>query len=163
MDTRSANCLAGAHKPALSELTCDCFAGKSVRACMRRLRDAGLRATRRRVQLAQLRFARSDCHVTAEILFNEAIEANIKLSIATVYNTLNQFSKVGLLRRIKLDRRTFFDTDTTIHPHFYVIGEGILIDIPEKLVLAQMPEALPDREISCLDLIVHIRRRPVDI
>ncbi|KRQ17067.1 hypothetical protein AOQ71_04240 [Bradyrhizobium manausense] len=78
------------------------------------------------------------------MLFNEAIEANIKLSIATAYNTLNQFAKAGLLRRVMPNRsRLFFDTDTSIHPHFYLVGEGILTNIPGKLLFAQMPKALP--------------------
>lgn len=132
---------------------------------MRRLRDAGLRPTRRRVLLAQLLFARDDRHVTAEMLFIESIEANIKLSVATVYNTLNHFTQAaGLLRRITPDgSRSFFDIDTSIHPHFYLVGEDALIDIPEKLLLARTPEALPDHEISRLDIIVHIRRKPTDI
>ncbi|MGV7218745.1 iron response transcriptional regulator IrrA [Bradyrhizobium sp. UFLA05-112] len=163
MLARSANCLTDAPEAALSEASCDGFAENSAAVCMRRLLDAGLRATRRRVLLAQLLFASSDRHVTAEILFNEAIAANIKLSIATVYNTLNRFTQVGLLRRIKPDSsRTFFDTDTRTHAHFYLVGEDILMDIPEKLVLAQMPETVPDHEISRIDIIVHIRRRLVD-
>ncbi|MGY8683671.1 iron response transcriptional regulator IrrA [Bradyrhizobium sp. UFLA05-153] len=165
MDARSTNGLADAPEAALSELSCDDgFAENSAKVCMRRLRDAGLRATRRRVLLAQLLFARSDRHVTAEILFNEAIAANIKLSIATVYNTLNQFTQAGLLRRIRPNSsRTFFDTDTRTHPHFYLVGEEILIDVPEKLLLGQMPETVLDHEISRIDIIVHIRRRLADI
>ncbi|WP_258769225.1 Fur family transcriptional regulator [Bradyrhizobium arachidis] len=123
-----------------------------------------MRPTRRRVRLAQLLFARGDRHVTAEMLFNEAIEANIELSSATIYNTLNQFTKAGLLHRIMPNRsKLFFDTDTSIHPHFYLVDEDILINIPEKLLFAQMPKALPGHEISRLDVIVHIRRRAADI
>ena len=122
-----------------------------------------MRPTRQRVLLAQLLFAKGDRHVTAEMLFNEAIEANIELSIATIYNTLNQFTKAGLLRRVMPNRsRLFFDTDTSIHPHFYLVGEGILINIPEKLLFAQMPKPLPGHEISRLDVIIYIRRT-VDI
>ncbi|GLR90053.1 hypothetical protein GCM10007857_67670 [Bradyrhizobium iriomotense] len=123
-----------------------------------------MRPTRQRVLLAQLLFARGDRHVTAEILFNEAIEANIELSIATIYNTLTRFTKAGLLRRIMPNRsRLFFDTDTSIHPHLYLVDEGILINIPEKLLFAQTPRALPGHEISRLDVIVYIRRRAADI
>ena len=128
---------------------------------VRRLREAGLRPTRQRVILSELLFARGDRHVTAEMLYAEASEANIQLSMATVYNTLNQFTQAGLLRRIGPDgSRSFFDTNTTVHPHFYLHGDDILIDVPEKLVLDQMPEALPGHEISRLDIIIHIRRKP---
>jgi Fur family iron response transcriptional regulator len=130
----------------------------------RRLRDAGLRPTRQRVLLAELLFGQGDRHVTAETLFAEAAAANIQLSLATVYNTLNQFTQAGLLRRIGPDgSRSFFDTNTTVHPHFYLHGEDMLIDVPEALVLAQMPDPLPGHEISRLDIIIHIRRKGADI
>lgn len=130
----------------------------------RRLRNAGLRPTRQRVLLGELLFGRGDRHVTAEMLFAEAAEANIQLSLATVYNTLNQFTQAGLLRRIGPDgSRSFFDTNTTVHPHFYLHGEDVLIDVPEMLFLEQMPEPLPGHEISRLDIIIHIRRKSADI
>ncbi|MGT2439362.1 Fur family transcriptional regulator Irr [Bradyrhizobium betae] len=132
--------------------------------CARLLRDAGLRPTRQRVMLGELLFARGDRHVTAEMLYGEAVEANIQLSLATVYNTLNQFTQAGLLRRIGPDgSRSFFDTNTSVHPHFYLVGEDVLIDVPERLIVAQMPEALPGHEISRLDIIIHICRKPSDI
>jgi Fur family iron response transcriptional regulator len=131
---------------------------------VQRLRDAGLRPTRQRVMLAELLFAKGDRHVTAEMLFSEAAEANVQLSLATVYNTLNQFTQAGLLRRIGPDgSKSFFDTNNSVHPHFYLLGEDMLIDVPETLVLERMPDALPGHEISRLDIIIHIRRKPADI
>jgi len=116
------------------------------------------------VLLGELLFGRGDRHVTAEMLFAEAAEANIQLSLATVYNTLNQFTQAGLLRRIGPDgSRSFFDTNTTVHPHFYLHGEDVLVDVPETLLLEQMPEPLPGHEISRLDIIIHIRRKPAGI
>lgn len=138
--------------------------GEGSCSAFRRLRDAGLRPTRQRVLLAELLFGQGDRHVTAETLFAEAAAANIQLSLATVYNTLNQFTQAGLLRRIGPDgSRSFFDTNTTVHPHFYLDGEDMLIDVPETLVLAQMPGPLPGHEISRLDIIIHIRRKGADI
>ena len=134
------------------------------RPSVRRLREAGLRPTRQRVRLAELLFGKGDRHVTAEMLHNEALGAAIYLSLATVYNTLNQFTQAGLLRRIGPDgSRSFFDTNTSVHPHFYLVGEDILIDVPERLVLEQMPDALPGHEITRLDIIIHIRRKPGDM
>lgn len=131
---------------------------------VRLLREAGLRPTRQRVRLAELLFGKGDRHVTAEMLHGEALEADVYLSLATVYNTLNQFTQAGLLRRIGPDgSRSFFDTNTSVHPHFYLVGEDILIDVPERLVLEQVPEALPGHEITRLDIIIHIRRKPGDM
>ena len=133
-------------------------------SALRRLRNAGLRPTRQRVLLAELLFGRGHRHVTAEMLFAESVEANIQLSLATVYNTLNQFTQAGMLRRIGPDgSRSFFDTNTTVHPHFYLHGEGTLIDVPETLLLERMPEPLPGHEISRLDIIIHIHRKSADI
>ena len=131
---------------------------------LQRLRDAGLRPTRQRLSLARLLFDAGDRHVTAEQVHAEALQAGIRVSLATVYNTLNQFTQAGLLRRIGLDgSRSFFDTNTTVHPHFYLHGDDVLIDVPETLVLAQVPEPLPGHEISRLDIIIHIRRKASDI
>jgi Fur family iron response transcriptional regulator len=164
MDVFSANTQQDASDEALAELSCEELGGDTARICVKRLREAGLRPTRHRVMLGELLFARGDRHVTAEMLYSEAVEANIHLSMATVYNTLNQFTQAGLLRQIGLDgSKSFFDTNTSVHPHFYLVGEDILIDVPETLALEQMPDALPGHEISRLDIIIHIRRKPADI
>ena len=144
---------------AAEEAACpvDCESG-----CGERLSRAGLRPTRRRVMLGELLFANGDRHVTAEMLFSEARAAGFYVSLATIYNTLNQFTDAGLLRRIGLDgSRSFFDTNTTVHPHFYLDDEGILIDVPEGgIALESMPEALPGHELSRVDVIIHLRRKP---
>jgi len=131
-------------------------------SCGERLRRAGLRPTRQRVMLGDLLFADGDRHVTAEMLFLEARDAGIAVSQATVYNTLNQFTEAGLLRRIGPDgSRSFFDTNTTVHPHFYLDDEGILIDVPEGgIALENVPEALPGHELARVDVIIHLRRKP---
>lgn len=87
-------------------------------------------------------------------------QTDIRVSQATVYNTLNLFTKVGLLRRIGLDgSRSFFDTKTTPHPHYYVHDEDVLLDIPESdFLLGNVPDALPGHEICCIDLIIHLHR-----
>jgi Fur family iron response transcriptional regulator len=96
------------------------------------------------------------------VLFSEARHAGIRVSLATVYNTLNQFTKAGLLRRVGPDAsRSFFDTNTSVHPHFYLADEGILIDVPEPgIALKSMPQALPGHELSRVDVIIHLRRKP---
>jgi Fur family iron response transcriptional regulator len=99
-------------------------------------------------------------HVTAEGLYEEATAANLRLSLATVYNTLNQFTEAGLLRRIAADGiKSFFDTDTSVHPHFYLEGEDVLVDVTDGLTFTRIPEALPGHEIARLDVVVHLRRK----
>lgn len=131
-----------------------------VQHCLQLLNNAGLRPTRQRLSLGQLLFLGGHRHVTAESLYEEAMAANAYLSLATVYNTLNQFTEVGLLRRIAADGlKSFFDTDTSVHPHFYLEGEDVLVDVAEGLAFTRIPEALPGHEIARLDVIVHLRRK----
>jgi len=135
---------------------------EGMQQCLQLLVDAGLRPTRQRLALGRLLFLRGHRHVTAEILYEEAMAANNYLSLATVYNTLNQFTEVGLLRRIAADGiKSFFDTDTSVHPHFYLEGEDMLVDVADGLTFNRMPEALPGHEIARLDVIVHLRRKRV--
>ena len=141
---------------ACGELCVGCPAGD----CQELLREAGLRPTRQRMVLGQLLFTGAGRHVTAETLHAEAAATGMQLSLATVYNTLNQFTLAGLLRRIGPDgSRCFFDTDTNVHPHFYLEGEDRLIDVPEHLAVAKMPAPLPGHEISRLDIVIRIRRK----
>src|SRR5215218_1688624 len=68
-----------------------------------KLRRVGLRPTRQRVSLGWLLFAKGDRHITAELLFDEATRARVPVSLATVYNTLHQFTEAGLLRQLAVD------------------------------------------------------------
>ncbi len=135
-------------------------ADEAATRCAQLLRDAGLRPTRHRLALARMLLLGDHRHVTAEGLYDEAMAANLRLSLATVYNTLNQFTDAGLLRRIAADGiKSFFDTDTSVHPHFYLEGEDILVDVAGGLAFTKVPAALPGHEITRLDVIVHLRRK----
>lgn len=125
------------------------------------LRQAGLRPTRQRLMLGWLLFANGGRHVTAEALRAAAVESGMQISLATVYNTLNQFTQAGLLRQIGVDgSKSFFDTNPTAHHHFFVDDEGVLLDVPEPgVVLDNLPEPLPGYEIGRVDMIVHLRRK----
>ncbi|MFO1107742.1 MAG: Fur family transcriptional regulator [Bradyrhizobium sp.] len=165
MDAQGTGALAGLLHEALPEaVVLKPATGGRANECARRLRESGLRPTRQRVVLTELLFGRGDRHVTAEMLFEEATGVGMYLSLTTVYNTLNQFTQAGLLRRIGPNgSKSFFDTNTSVHPHFYFEGEGRLVDVPERLSLEQMPVALPGHEISRLDIIIHIRRKPAAV
>jgi Fur family transcriptional regulator, iron response regulator len=123
------------------------------------LRDVGLRPTRQRVALAQLLFAQGNRHFTAEMLYNEATQSNLQVSLATVYNTLNQFAKVGLLREIGVDgSTTYFDTRTGDHHHFFIEGLGEIRDIPSTQIrIGQMASVPEGYEISRVDLVIRLR------
>lgn len=127
---------------------------------LRRLKDAGLRPTRQRLALGKLLFDAGDRHVTAEQLHDEAISHGIKVSLATVYNTLNQFTDTGLLREVVVSPgRSYFDTNIDEHHHFFYEDDGALKDIPRDAIeLATLPDAPVDAEVTRVDVIVRLRR-----
>lgn len=126
-----------------------------------RLRGAGLRPTRQRLALAQLLFSGSDRHVTAEQLHGEACAAAITVSLATVYNTLHQFTGAGLLREVVVEPgRSYFDTNIDNHHHFFCESTGALQDIPGAAIsVGQLPHAPTGTEISRVDVIIRVRRQ----
>ena len=125
-----------------------------------RLRDAGLRPTRQRVELASLLFARGHRHVTAEALHEEASKSGAGISLATVYNTLHQFTHAGLLRQVVVDaQRSYFDTNIDEHQHFFVEDDALLIDIPgETIAVSGVPTPPKGTELSRVDVVVRVRR-----
>ena len=128
---------------------------------LERLRAAGLRPTRQRLALARLLFDKGDRHVTAEQLHGEALAAAVPVSLATVYNTLHQFTEVGLLRQVAVDgSKSYFDTNASEHHHFFVEGEDALVDIPGAQVLVdKLPTAPDGYEIARIDVVVRLRRK----
>jgi Fur family transcriptional regulator, iron response regulator len=132
--------------------------GSPTRPVIERLAEAGLRTTRQRVGLARLLFDKGDRHITAEQLHSEAQTAGIKVSLATVYNTVNQFTEVGLLREVVVESgRSYFDTNTTDHHHFFIRSEGRLSDVGDGLVLEGLPDPPEGTEIERIDIIVRLR------
>jgi Fur family iron response transcriptional regulator len=125
------------------------------------LRDVGLRPTRQRMALGWILFAKGDRHLTAEMLYEEATKAKVPVSLATVYNTLHQFTEVGLLRQVAVDgSKTYFDTNTTMHHHFFVEGDNELVDIPgADEIVGKTPVAPPGYEIARIDVVVRLRRK----
>jgi Fur family iron response transcriptional regulator len=125
-----------------------------------RLRHVGLRPTRQRVELAGLLFKDCDRHVTAENLHDEVTKAGVKVSLATVYNTLHQFTEAGLLRQVIVDAaRSYFDTNTGDHQHFFLEKEGLLIDIPgESIAVAGVPTPPAGLTVDRVDVVVRVRR-----
>ncbi|WP_281406243.1 iron response transcriptional regulator IrrA [Aquamicrobium sp. LC103] len=124
-----------------------------------RVRAAGLRPTRQRVALADLLFAKGDRHLSAEELHEEALQAGVAVSLATVYNTLHQFTEAGLLRILAIEgAKTYFDTNTSDHHHFFIEGENRVMDIEHGPVsVMNLPEPPEGMEIANVDIIVRLR------
>jgi Fur family transcriptional regulator, iron response regulator len=124
-----------------------------------RLRQAGLRPTRQRMSLAELLFGRGNRHLSAENLHEEAMVHRVPVSLATVYNTLHQFTEAGLLREVAVDgSKTYFDTNTSEHHHFFVEDDDEVIDIPVGVDVTRLPEPPPGYVISRVDVVVRLKR-----
>ncbi|MFO1189763.1 MAG: Fur family transcriptional regulator [Alphaproteobacteria bacterium] len=122
------------------------------------LRQAGLRATRQRLALARFLLDRGDCHLTAEYLHGEAQRVGIRVSLATIYNTLHQFTRAGILREVVVGPgRSYFDTNTSNHHHFYFEGDGSIVDIPPGSIdFPTAPTVPAGTRISRIDVIVRL-------
>jgi Fur family transcriptional regulator, iron response regulator len=125
------------------------------------LRHVKLRPTRQRMALGWLLFAKGGRHLTAEMLYEEANRAKIAVSLATIYNTLHQFTNAGLLREVTVNgSKTYFDTNVSDHHHFFVENEHNLIDIPAAAsIIGTLPEVPEGYEISRVDVVVRLRRK----
>ena len=126
---------------------------------LERLKKAGLRPTRQRLALARLLFSRGDRHVSAEQLHAEAKTARVVVSLATVYNSLNQFTRAGLLREVVVEAgRSYFDTNTSDHHHVLAVATGSLIDIPAgTLSISGFPVVPDGLEVERVDVVVRLR------
>lgn len=126
-----------------------------------RLRAAGLRPTRQRVALASILFDGKGRHVSAEWLYDIAKQNGVDVSLATVYNTLHQFTGAGLLREVAVDSaRTYFDTNTSDHHHMYLEHEDRVIDVPSSAVsVNRLPDLPNDLELVSVDVLMRVRRK----
>ena len=123
------------------------------------LRAVGLRPTRQRMALGGLLFTGEDRHVAAEDLHREAVDLGAGVSLATVYNTLHQFTEAGLLRILAVEgQKTYFDTNTTDHHHFFVETTNEVFDVPDGMItVSNLPVPPEGMEIAHVDVVVRLR------
>lgn len=125
---------------------------------LRCLQDVNLRPTKQRLALAKLLFDGDDRHVTAEALHKEASNLGTKVSLATIYNTLHQFTEANLLKEVIVDsNRTYFDTNVSDHHHIYYKDEEMLHDISaDDLVISALPDVPAGKRISAVNVVIHM-------
>lgn len=140
-----------------------CTSGCITHKVSKTLQDLGLRPTRQRVALGRLLYGAGDRHVTAEMLHAEAVSVSVPVSLATVYNTLHQFTEAGLLRQLPVDgTKMWFDTNISDHHHFLLEdeNENEIIDIPDQNIaianIADVPEGM---EIARIEVVVRLRKK----
>ena len=126
------------------------------------LHEANLRPTRQRLALAAMIFGWGDRHFTSEMILRKASGVRPRLSIATVYNALRQFSQAGLLREIAIfGSTTWYDTKIGPHRHLFIEETGDLIDLPDNIFSALSSLPVPDGfDLAGVDIIVRVRSKP---
>ena len=125
------------------------------------LKTGGLRPTRQRLALAELLVGDGmNRHVTAESLYALSADAGEKVSLATVYNTLRAFCDAGLMNEVVVDgSKSYFDTRTDDHPHFYWEDSHSLTDAPaEELEIASLPQVPEGMAVSRVDVVIRLRK-----
>jgi len=125
------------------------------------LQDAGLRSTQQRLALGALLFDGVDKHVTAEQVFDAARKKRARVSLATVYNTLHQFTEAGLLREVVIDaNQVYFDTNTTNHHHFFNETKGCLTDVSASSVhVNRLPKLPAGLCLNRVDVIIRVKAK----
>lgn len=126
---------------------------------LEKLKACGLRPTRQRLALARLLAEAGHCHMTAEELHRRALVHGVRVSLATVYNTLHQFTEAGMLREIVVDStRSYFDTNVSDHHHFYDEDSAELADIQgEDVVISRLPQPPEGQRIARVDVVVRVK------
>lgn len=127
---------------------------------LERLKRHGLRPTRQRLALVKLLFDRGDRHLTADQLHAEAAAAGVKVSLATIYNTLNQFTAAGVLREVIVESgRSYFDTNTSDHHHVLIEPSGELFDVPaDHVKLTGLPPLPEGTSLRRVDVILRVSK-----
>ena len=127
-------------------------------SAINRLEKNGIRATKQRRILAKLIFDKGKRHISAENLYDEVKKEERKISMATIYNTLKQFTSLGLIREIVVDQnKSLYCNNNKSHYHLYIEDEGKVIDIPTKNIDLNIPSIPACLQLHNIDVIVRIR------
>ena len=122
------------------------------------LEKNGIRATKQRRVLAKIIFDKGKRHISAENLFDEVKKEERKISMATIYNTLKQFTSLGLIKEIVVDQnKSLYCNNNQSHYHLYIEDEGKVIDIPTKNIDLDIPSIPACLQLHNIDVIVRIR------
>ena len=122
------------------------------------LQKNNIRPTKQRMILAKLLFEKGRRHTSAEELYDEVKKDDRKISLATIYNTLKQFTHLNLLKELVIDQnKSIYCTNHDAHYHLYIEDEGKIIDIPQKNIDLNIPQIPACLSFHNIDIIVRIR------
>ena len=125
---------------------------------LKKIEESGIVPTKQRRILAKILFQNGNRHISAENLFDEVKKQDRKISMATIYNTLKQFTNLGLIREIVVDKnKSLYDTNNRPHYHLYIEDEGKIHDIPTDNINIDLPSVPACLTLHNIDIIVRVR------
>ena len=126
-----------------------------------KLKKFGIKITKQRMEIASILFDGEFKHFSADDLYNLTEKKNLQISLATIYNTLKEFSNLGLIKEIIIDpNRIWYDTCVKNHYHFYNSATNKLIDIPEaQIKVSKLPSIPKGHKIEQMNVVIHLQRK----
>ena len=125
---------------------------------LKKIEESGIIPTKQRRVLAKILFKKGNRHISAEDLYDEIKQEDRKISMATIYNTLKQFTILGLIREIVVDKnKSLYDTNNEPHYHLYIEDEGKVHDIPTNNINLDLPSVPACLNLHNIDVIVRVR------
>lgn len=124
------------------------------------LRENNISPTKQRLELAEIIFSKNQ-HFTAADLINMAINSDLNISQATVYNTLCLFEKKGILKTINLQNDCkFYDTNLSLHHHIYNTSSNLLTDVDNcEIIFSKLPNISKDLELEQTEVLIKVRNK----
>ena len=131
---------------------------KRIRGVLEILKKSSLKLTKQRKYLIEIIFRDGDGHYTAEDIFKKTKKTKIKISLATVYNTLNSFKRIGVLGTVKTSTdKIYFDTNLNTHHHFFFNKSNELVDIDaSQITISKLPKIPSGKKINSVNVIIDL-------
>ena len=134
------------------------YKNEHIDKALKMLETSPLKVTEQRLAMIKLLFKNGAAHFTAEDIYEEVNEKKIKISLATIYNCLNQFKEFGIIKAIKVSSdKIFFDTNLQEHHHFFCVKTSKLIDVEtNKVRISKLPELPEGKKFKSVEVIINI-------
>ena len=134
------------------------YKNEHIEKALKKLENSPLKVTEQRMAMINLLFKNGSAHFTAEDIYEEVNKNKIKISLATIYNCLNQFREFGIVKAIKVSSdKIYFDTNLKEHHHFFCVKSAKLIDVEtNKVKISKLPKIPKGKKLKSVDVIINI-------
>ncbi len=129
-----------------------------ITRALNNLKKSPLKVTIQRTRLIEILFKNGDHHFTAEDVHKEVNKNKYNISLATIYNCLNQFTKHEILKSVRMSSdKVYFDTNTEGHHHFFCKSTEKLSDIKySDIKITNLPKIPKGKKLKSVEIVVNI-------